>query len=90
MVPFCNLPILEVDDQPLFHSVAISQYLGKLVGLLPFNDWEFAELDAIVDVTYELGWRKYPLINSTEMIVDYYGHILALGINLVSQYVSSP
>ncbi|KAJ8724314.1 hypothetical protein PYW08_015788 [Mythimna loreyi] len=58
-LPFGKLPVLEVDQKVLYQSVAISRYLGKLVGLLPADDLEAAELDAIALSVFDFGSRVY-------------------------------
>ncbi|KAF9791767.1 hypothetical protein SFRURICE_020166 [Spodoptera frugiperda] len=58
-VPFGKLPVLEVDKKVLYQSVAISRYLGKLVGLVPTDELEAAELDAIVLSVYDFGAKVH-------------------------------
>ncbi|XP_021186208.3 glutathione S-transferase [Helicoverpa armigera] len=58
-VPFGKLPVLEVDKKVLYQSVAISRYLGKLVGLLPSDDLEAAELDAIALTVFDFGTKVH-------------------------------
>ncbi|CAD0200478.1 unnamed protein product [Chrysodeixis includens] len=55
--PFGKLPVLEVDKKVLYHSVAISRYVGKLVGLVSADDLEAAELDGVAMSLYEY-WQK--------------------------------
>ncbi|KAI6229095.1 Glutathione S-transferase [Aphelenchoides fujianensis] len=46
--PFGKLPVLEVDGKKLPESMALTRYLAKQHGLAGKNDWESAEIDAIV------------------------------------------
>ncbi|XP_026732232.1 glutathione S-transferase-like [Trichoplusia ni] len=63
--PFGKLPVLEVDKKVLYHCVAISRYVGKLVGLLTPDDLEAAELDAIAMSLHEYWQKVYQWYNET-------------------------
>ncbi|KAI6238171.1 hypothetical protein M3Y99_00715100 [Aphelenchoides fujianensis] len=52
--PFGKLPVLEVDGKKLPESMALTRYLAKQHGLAGKNDWESAEIDAIVYL-----WRDF-------------------------------
>ena len=57
-VPFGKLPLLEVDGKQMPQSLAICRYLAKQFGLNGSNDWEDAEIDAIVDTITDFRLRK--------------------------------
>ncbi|KAJ0177918.1 hypothetical protein K1T71_006791 [Dendrolimus kikuchii] len=65
-VPFGKLPVLGIDNKLLFQSVAISRYLGKLVGLLPLDDFESAEMDAIAATVFDFGSRVFEWFHETD------------------------
>lgn len=55
------MPLLEFDGKVLHQSVAISRYVGRLVGLAGKNDWEDYEIDAVVDTITDFRLRKFAL-----------------------------
>ncbi|XP_050302190.1 glutathione S-transferase-like [Anthonomus grandis grandis] len=52
--PLGQLPLLEVDGEVLFQSIAISRYVGTVVGLAGSNPLENWQIDAAVDTVFDL------------------------------------
>nr|QFU14645.1 glutathione S-transferase GSTs7 [Dendroctonus armandi] len=60
-IPLQQMPLLEFDGKVLHQSVAISRYVGRLVGLAGKNDLEDYEIDAVVDTItdFRLQFLRY-------------------------------
>ncbi|XP_067008894.2 glutathione S-transferase [Anabrus simplex] len=52
--PFGQLPTLEVDGKVINQSCTICRYLGREFGLAGSDNWEAAEIDAVVDNANDL------------------------------------
>ncbi|KAI6239841.1 hypothetical protein M3Y99_00536100 [Aphelenchoides fujianensis] len=52
--PFGKVPVLEVDGKRLPESTAIIRFLARRHGLAGRDEWEAAEIDAIVDL-----WKDF-------------------------------
>ncbi|ERL87704.1 glutathione S-transferase [Dendroctonus ponderosae] len=67
-IPLRQMPLLEVDGKVLHQSVAISRYVGRLVGLAGKNDLEDCEIDAVVDTItdFRLHFMKHRFESNPE------------------------
>lgn len=61
-MPMGQVPVLEIDDIPVYQSNAIARYLAKKVGLAGANDWENLQIDIVVDTIND--FRSSKLQNS--------------------------
>jgi hypothetical protein len=57
-MPFGQLPVLEVDGQPIPQSNAIARYLGRKYGLAGVDEWESMLCDVLVDSLGDLRQGK--------------------------------
>lgn len=48
-MPFGQVPVLEVDDQPIPQSLAIARYVAKITGHYGKTPFEQAIVDALAD-----------------------------------------
>lgn len=53
-----QLPVLEVDGIPVYQSISLARYVGKLVGLGGKNDWENLQIDIAVDNVNDMRTSK--------------------------------
>ena len=53
-----QVPVLEVNGERVHQSLAISRYLGKVVGLGGANPWEDLQIDVVVDTINDLKLSK--------------------------------
>lgn len=58
-MPLRQMPLLEVDDNRLYHHLAILRYLAKKVGLSGESDWENLQIDIVVETINELRLSAY-------------------------------
>ena len=61
-LPTGALPVLEVDGKQLTGSAVITRYLGETLGLAGANEFENAQLAAIMDVVSDLGACVIPVL----------------------------
>lgn len=57
-MPMGKMPVLEIDDNRVFQSVAIYRYIAKKVGLVGENDWENLQIDMAVDAIKDCSLSK--------------------------------
>lgn len=54
-MPYCAVPVLEVDGQELTQSNTINRYVGQLANLYPFDPWQAALCDEVMDAVEDVG-----------------------------------
>ena len=67
IIPFRQLPVLEVDGHIIAQTAAIARFCGKLSGLYPVNDHlKAAKIDQFIDFATDLN----TMVSSTNQIND--------------------
>ena len=65
-LPFGQVPVLEIDGQPLTQTSAIARFCGKLSGHYPTDDIAAARVDELIDVATDITFRISPSIRESD------------------------
>jgi prostaglandin-H2 D-isomerase / glutathione transferase len=65
-LPFGQVPVLEIDGQPLTQTSAIARFCGKLSGHYPADDIAAARVDELIDVATDITFRISPSIRESD------------------------
>ena len=66
LVPFHQLPILEIDGQIVGQTGAIARFCGKLSNLYPTNDFLAAKVDQIIDTATDITNLVSPTVSEKD------------------------
>jgi len=66
LVPFHQLPVLEIDGQIVGQTGAIARFCGKLSKLYPTDDFLAAKVDQIIDTATDITNLVSPTVNEKD------------------------
>ena len=69
IIPFHQLPVLEIDGKIVGQTGAIARFCGKLSGLYPKNDLLAAKVDQIIDTATDITNLVSPTVREKNEII---------------------
>lgn len=65
-MPLKQMPVLDIDGERVYQSVAISRYLGNKFGLAGKDAWENLQIDIVVDTFTDLRTKISAVFQASE------------------------